>query len=331
MTESAGQFTTEKYTEDFSKDQSVISKMPAQTVKFDGELSVQRSLRKNSVKNSNTSPPKSQPQKYYNGLTEKQRTEAYFDLYDQNLRLRTKQNEMEAQIKKLTTQLMRLTKDIKPGNSMELEEKNEELQQEIKNLKAKIAGFARPKTSRPMSSALKKKPQVRGVEKVPANYDIELKEREEIITLLRDQLEATETELLRSKAAKVNNLPDLSLEFKEKAYRLVEVENKFCSLEESMAAQKIYLQHVMQMLEETQHALKEERFKNCEMEIQLKAAEMATAGAEDIAMKLRESEGEKAQLEIRIKEIIEAYFSLEAGKIENPVNFPAPGIEKLHV
>ena len=97
----------------------------------------------------------SQPVKYFNGLTDKQKTEAYFDLYDQNLQLRAKQNELESQIKKLSTQLLRLTRDIKPGK-LNLEEEIEALSQENKMLKAKLAGKA--KVSRPGTFQVKKKP-----------------------------------------------------------------------------------------------------------------------------------------------------------------------------
>ena len=341
MSESAGQFRTEKYTDEFNNPPTrenlntpIGLRILPNTSKSNLEPSIQKpSIRRNSVKASTASPPKSQPQKYYNGLTDKQKTEAYFDLYDQNIQLRSKQNELESQIKKLTTQLIRLTKDIKPGNSIELEVQNEELLKENKFLKSKLAALSsnKPKINRP-GTALNKKPQIqaRVIEKISCDYESELKEREEIITLLRDQLEATETELLRSKSKKVE-FPDLSDEFREKAYRLAEVENKFLSLEESMTAQKIYSEHVIEMLESTKNTLKEERFKNCEMEFRLKAAEMAAAGAQDLAHKIKELEYEKSQLEVRIKEIIEAYFALEAGKGENPPHLPAPGIDKLSV
>lgn len=57
-----------------------------------------------------------------------------------------------------------------------------------------------------------------------------------------------------------------------------------------MNTQKIYLQYVMQVLEDAQKVLKDERFRNREMDFRLKSAEMAVTGAEDIAHKLRESE-----------------------------------------
>lgn len=274
------------------------------------------------------SPGKNQPQKYFASLTEKQKTEAYFDLYDQNLALRGQKNELENQIKKLTTQLVRLTKDIKPGNNFDLEIQNEELLKENKALKAKLQV---PKLTRPQTATFKKKPaaqQPKIIEKVPQYIESDLKEREEIIKMLRDQLEATEAELLRAQAPKYE-IPDLSSDYKEKMCRLAEVENKFLSLEEAMSAQKIYLDHLRTVADESQRALKDERFKNCEMEIRLRAAEMAAAGARDLAFKLKESENEKIQLEYRLKETIEAYFELEAGRKENPINFPAPSVSKL--
>lgn len=331
MTEPVVQLITEKYKSEFI-DPALRENMKT-PVHVPAEISNSQSFiqksqaRRSSAKPSATSPPKSQPIKYFNSLTDKQKTEAYFDLYDQNLQLRSKQNDLESQIKKLTTQLMRLTKDIKPGINNELEQKNEELLLEIKNLKMKLA--AKLKNNRP--GVTKSKNFVpKAVEKYSIAYEADIREREEIIQLLRDQLEATETELLRAQANKVQ-LPDLSLEFKEKAYRLAEVENKFIALEENVNAQKIYIQHLTSMLEDSKKALIEERFKNCEMEIQVKAAEMAASGAQDLALKLKSSEAEKAQLEIRIKEIIEAYFALEANKSDNPIHFPSPGIGKLPI
>lgn len=274
------------------------------------------------------SPSKSQPQKYFAGLTEKQKTEAYFDLYDQNLALRAQKNELENQIKKLTTQLVRLTKDIKPSSNFDLEAQNEELLKENKALKAKLQI---PKQTRPQTATFKKKPalqQPKIIERVPQYIETDLREREEIIKMLRDQLEATEAELLRAQAPRFE-IPDLSSDYKEKMTRLADVENKFLSLEEAMSAQKIYLDHLRNVADESQRALKDERFKNCELEIRLRAAEMAAAGARDLAYKLKESENEKVQLEFRLKETIEAYFELEAGKKENPINFPAPSVSKL--
>ena len=275
-----------------------------------------------------SSPGKSQPQKYFAGLTEKQKTEAYFDLYDQNLALRTQKNELESQIKKLTTQLVRLTKDIKPGYNTELETQNEELLKENKALKTKMQV---PKSTRPQTATLKKKlgAQPKIIERVPQYIESDLREREEIIRMLRDQLEATETELLRAQQAPKYEIPDLSADYKEKMYRLAEVENKFYSLEEAMNAQKIYLDHLKIVAEESKKALKEERFKNCELEVRIRAAEMAAAGARDLACKLRESENEKVQLEYRLKETIEAYFELEAGKKDNPIHFPGPSVSRL--
>src|SRR5574343_1961403 len=97
---------------------------------------VPRQTRPTSGKGS--SPSKSQPQKYFSTLTEKEKTEAYFDLYDQNIQLRNQKNELESQMKKLTTQLVRISKDVKPGNSLELEIENEQLTKENKSLKAKL-------------------------------------------------------------------------------------------------------------------------------------------------------------------------------------------------
>lgn len=278
-----------------------------------------------------SSPGKSQPQKYFAGLTDKQKTEAYFDLYDQNLALRTQKNELESQIKKLTTQLVRLTKDIKPGYNTDLETQNDELLKENKALKAKLQV---PKSTRPQTATYKKKPvaqQAKIIERVPQYIESDLREREEIIRMLRDQLEATETELLRAQQAPKYEIPDISADYKEKMYRLAEVENKFYSLEEAMNAQKIYLDHLKIVADESQKALKEERFKNCELEIRIRAAEMAAAGARDLACKLRESENEKVQLEYRLKETIEAYFELEAGKKDNPIHFPGPSISRLPI
>ena len=85
MSECAGQFTTVKYADEFNNASArenmsppVTSKLPAATVKFDPEISIQKpSIRGNSVK-APASSQYSQPQKYFNGLTDKQKAEAYF-------------------------------------------------------------------------------------------------------------------------------------------------------------------------------------------------------------------------------------------------------------
>ena len=280
------------------------------------------------------SPSKSQPQKYFSSLSDKEKTEAYFDLYDQNLTLRSQKNELESQIKKLTTQLVRLTKDIKPGNSVELELENEQLTKENKSLKAKLQLL---QTTRPGTASLNqnrgkiaKRPVMtpKIIEKTPLYIEEDLKEREEIIKLLRDQLEATEAELLRAQIPKPQ-VHDLTDEYREKVNRLADFENKFYSLEEAMSAQKIYIDHLVKVVEEGQKALKDERFKNCQLEVNLRAAEMAASGARDLAFKLRDCENERTSLENRLKETIEAYFELEANRRENPINFPAPSVSRL--
>ena len=166
------------------------------------------------------------------------------------------------------------------------------------------------------------------IEKTPLYIEEDLKEREEIIKLLRDQLEATEAELLRAQIPKPQ-VHDLTDEYRDKVSRLAEFENKFYSLEEAMSAQKIYIDHLVKVVEEGQKALKDERFKNCQMEVNLRAAEMAASGARDMAYKLRDCENERNSLETRLKETIEAYFELEANRRENPINFPGPSVSRL--
>jgi hypothetical protein len=339
MTESAGQFTTNKYSNEFEVAESRENvKTPAgntvfQTSKFASEKNTQnKQIRNASFKPTSNTPSKSQPQKYFNSLTDKQKAEAYFDLYDQNLQLRAQKNEMDAQIKKLTTQLVRLTRDIKPVTNAELEAQNEELLKENKALRAKVN--AKNQISRPNTAAnVRRKPEIQTkiVEVVPENIENDMKEREDIIKLLKEQLEATEKELLRVQASSRIEFPDLSREYRDKAERLADVENKFTSLEEAMGAQKIYIQHLLSVLDDSQKALKDERYKTCELEVRIKGAEMAVGAAQELAYKLRNTENEKEQLEIRLKEVIEAYFELEAGRAENPVNFPSKGVEKLNL
>jgi hypothetical protein len=332
MTDAASRPPTSKYlpNDHFSRENA---KTPStQSLHTIPESNKRPASRPSSAKPS--SPSKSQPQKYFSGLTDKEKTESYFDLYDQNLALRNQKNELESQIKKLTTQLVRLTKDIKPSNNVELEIENEQLLKENNSLKAKLQlnKLTRPGTSKTQSRnpATKKAPFLtpKIIEKTPAYVEEDLKEREEIIKLLRDQLEATEAELLRAQMPKPE-VPDLSSEFREKAYRLAEVENKFYSLEESLSAQRVYIEHLVKVVEESQVALKEERFKNCELEVRLRAAEMAASGARDLAFKLRDCENERNSLEIRLKETIEAYFELEANRKDNPINLPAPSVSRI--
>lgn len=46
-------------------------------------------------------------------MNDKEKAEAYFELYDRNLDLRNSHNELEDRVKKLTSQLSRLQSDVK--------------------------------------------------------------------------------------------------------------------------------------------------------------------------------------------------------------------------
>jgi len=142
--------------------------------------------------------------------------------------------------------------------------------------------------------------------------DETLEERDRLIERLKEQLQQTEIELLRSKGDK-GLAPDLTDSFKEKATQLLNLEQKFSSLEQEFLSQKTYLELTKKMLEENQVSLREERTKSSELTIRLNAAEMAAKGSKDLALKLREVVSENKQLEMRVKELCQSPFIKESG------------------
>lgn len=237
-------------------------------------------------------------------LPDSHKAQAYFDLYDENRQLKEKENELEGKIKQLTTQLTRITRDLKHEKQNNPDEEKQKLQQENQQLKNKI------KTIRNTNSSTKKKPPNKEVQNL--STDNIIAEKNNLIQRLRDQLQATEVELLRVKGEKGVNEDELTQDYKEKAYYLVELESKFSVLEENYVSLKSYLSHTQQLLKESQSSLRDEKVKNAELKISLKAAELAAQGSKDLLLKIQELSSENKHMEEQIKELCKSPFMLDA-------------------
>lgn len=293
----------------------------------------QESKRPETAGMSKTQKIQAKPSKNFNNLSEKQKTEAYYDLYDSNLDLKSKQNQLEERVKQLTTQLTRIVTDIKyerdlvansSGGEVKAkidlltEEKerfakeNLELKQKLKEISSSRQGKSSRQGTQKVGSSLSKfktQPAVMANEK---RYEECLEQRDKLIEKLKEQLQHTEIELLRSKGDR-GLATDLSDEYKERSIQLGDLHDKFRDLEEQFLTQKTYLELTKKMLEETQVSLRDERITSSELQIRLRAAEMTSKGSKDIALKLREVVDENKQLESRLKELCNSPFIKESG------------------
>ncbi|CAG9323251.1 unnamed protein product [Blepharisma stoltei] len=257
----------------------------------------------------------------FSSLNDKQKTEAYYDLYDRNLELKQMENELKERIKQLVTQLTKLTADIKYERTLleggensevkliidDLNSKNQKLMQENNNLKSKIKelsskslrGAKQPSgKSVKLSSEKTMTLQPAVIEKQKRLEEI-IVERDSLILKLKEQLQSSEeviSQLRNEKLAVLGKIPT------EKMYKLSDFEEKVETLTESYEAQSTYLEVVKQMLEESEELLRKEKLTSFDLSLKVKELE-ANSVKEPYELKIQELTQEKIQLELKIKEL----------------------------
>jgi Ca2+-binding EF-hand superfamily protein len=286
--------------------------------------------------NVSTTTIRGAPTKHYANLSEREKAEAYFELYDKNQELRKDHNVMDQRIKELTTALSRLQGDVKYERTLaesytgqdfhsslvheneervRLERENEELKSRLKQLRNSVTKGIKKKVGKkgPPSLAMAPyKPKVLSAN--PEHGDEHI-----LIDKLKHQLLESEKEIQRLRAAPqhtqtVNTEPvhALAQDFKDKATQLAVIESKYSTLELSFESQRMYLESLKKMYEEAQLAVRNEKTRCAELEIKLRAAEMAATAPIDMAKTIEELRQENRKLENQIRELCQSPFVKDA-------------------
>lgn len=286
-------------------------------ITFSNQPTPNKSTLQNAHENLKSSFSKSKNSHNFASLSEKNKIEAYYDLYDKNLELKKKQNELEDRIKRLVTQLTRITSDVKYERDLlanangadfrskieDLEKRNEKLMDENSDLKARFRETSNKKQPRQPSARTVRlsgnQQQIiqPGIIEIKKTLEKAISQRDEIIVKLRDQLKQSEDAISQLIQQKSTSQPKT-----EKLFTLTDVEYKIENLTESYEAQQTYSEVLTNMLEEAQNLLVEEQKKNFELEIRVKQLEPMRI-REEYEAKIQELVKEVIQLEDKIKEL----------------------------
>lgn len=258
--------------------------------------------------------------KTFEKLPDKEKSEKFLNLYEENVRVTSKYNELQEKVKLLTIQLTKLTKDIKQeraGRPLTTDtDKLDKLQNENERLKAKLKDNAKKPQPRhgapgPFLSKRQDRPKVLSYTAPPA----ETSEKDNLILRLKEQLQSTEEHLVKllAKDKPETLVKDFSNEYRQKSEKLHEIETRFLTLEDNYTAQRTYVNYLKEALDDSQTKLRQERTDRAQLDMKLKSAEMSSAGANDLALKVQELYKENKELENRIMELCKSPFIREAG------------------
>lgn len=256
--------------------------------------------------------------KTFEKLPDKEKSEKFLNLYEENVRMSSKYNELQEKVKLLTIQLTKLTKDIKQERAGKplatATDKLAKLQKENECLRAKLKDSVKASQARvpvPLPSKSQNFPRVLSYTAPPA----ETSEKDNLILRLKEQLQSTEEHLVNSlsKAKPETIIKDFSNEYRQKSEKLQEIETRFLTLEDNYTAQRTYVNYLKEALDDSQNKLRQERTDLATLNMKLKAAEMASTGANDLALKVQELYRENKELENRVKELCKSPFIREAG------------------
>lgn len=276
------------------------------------------------------------PTKFYGNLSEREKAESYFELYDKNQELKKDHNIMSQKIKELTITLNRLQGDVKYERTLaesytgqdfhssmlnvneereRLERENEELKDRLKQLRKSVTTGIKKKVGKkgpPTLSMAPYKPKV--LTNHPEKPDEHL-----LIDKLKYQLLECEKEIQRLRShstqtatGKSEPVSILTQDFKDKATQLAVIECKYSTLELSFESQRMYLESLKKMYEESQLSLRNEKTRCAELEIKLRAAEMAATAPIDMAKTIEELRQENRRLENQIRELCQSPFVKDA-------------------
>lgn len=268
------------------------------------------------------------PTKNFASMTDKEKAEAYFDLYDKHQQVTRGHTALEENIKTMTTQLRRLEGSVRYErrlaesvtgenfHSAELDDKDPakiRLKLENRQLKAHLDLHQHP----PRRKSPKKGVQPPSIKQATMKPKVLRANGEdgELIERLKAQLMTAESKLREYSAKSVGGMPDLlGKDLHDKARMLAQVEGNYANMQESYEAQKMYLSNTVQLLEDTKRALVEERCKTSELEVKLQTAKMAATGSLDMASRIEELMRENRRLEAQLKDLCMSPFIKEAGE-----------------
>lgn len=263
-------------------------------------------------------------------LTQAQRAEKYYDLTEENAKLKKHQTELENDIKKMAARLKRITSLISKerklaggvlGNEFEQEldsiiDENTDLKSENKKLKATIKG---------LKAQLKKGPYGKVLGKPAPTQKSQDSDREhvEIINKLRDRLKENmriietykeENLLLRKGHPETESSREIIQKLQESDNEIVKMK---CSLEEVTANYEglnAVFEKCKKRNNELLDELRDKKNQIVNLTAQLTALERTSGVVDDLKEKLRELDQEKTDLEKRLNELLtEPFLKREAG------------------
>lgn len=263
-------------------------------------------------------------------LTQAQRAEKYYDLAEENAKLKKHQTELDEDIKKMAARLKRIKSLISKerklaggvlGNEFEQEldsiiDENTELKSENKKMKATIKG---------MKAQLKKGPYGKVLGKPAPAHKTPDSDREhvEIINKLRDRLKENmriietykeENLLLRKGHPEHEPSREIIQKLQESDNEIVRMK---CSLQEVTANYEglnAVFEKCKKRNNELLDELRDKKNQVVNLTAQITALERTSGVVDDLKEKLRELEQEKTGLEKRLDELLtEPFFKREAG------------------
>ena len=279
------------------------------------------------------SPGKPKPHGQFSGLNDREKAETYFDLYDRNQKLQRSHNELEGELRQLTTKLMKIEKDVKAerhltegytgmkvpaGTQAEIDamkRENAELKTRLGSLTKAIRDGSIKKYKHslvgPLYPPAHEKPRV-----LPASGSDTVKAEELVlIEKLRTQVIILEKELqrYRSKPMTGSIPPTLTETVSKSNMQMGDLERSLRTMEEGFMANKRFYEQTKAELDETRTALAAEKAKVSDLQVKLRVANMAGEGANDMARRIDELTRENRSLEAQIKDLCASPFIKEAG------------------
>lgn len=267
------------------------------------------------------------PTKNFSSMTDKEKAEAYFDLYDKHQQVSKGHKTMEESIKTLQTHLRRLEGSVRYErrvaesltgenfHSAEVElsdTEKERLKEENRQLKAHLDLHEHPPHKKSPRKNLPP-PSVKQAALKPKVLRVN-GEDDELVERMRTQLRASEAMIRELSAKTAAGVPDtLGKDLQDRSKRLAQVESSYQTMQESFEAQKMYLNNTVKILEDTKRALVEERCKTAELDVKLQAAKMAASGSSDMSNRVEELMRENRRLETQLKDLCMSPFIREAG------------------
>jgi len=278
-------------------------------------------------------PGKSKPRSGYSGLAEREKAEAYFDLYDRNQKLQKSHNALEGELRQLTTKLMKIEKDVKAERTLTesytgfkappaAQAEIEAVKRENETLKTRLGTLTKAIRD---GSIKQGKHSLLGPHYTPANENprvlpasgSETVKAEELVLIekLRTQVLILERELQRYRAKPMAGTmpPALTETVTKSSMQMGDLERSLKTMEEGFMANKRFYEQTKAELDETRTALAAEKAKVSDLQVKLRVANMGSEGANDMARKIDELTRENRNLENQIKDLCASPFIKEAG------------------